>query len=64
MNSDRERETREEAERLALLSVEDQKSIIALHLSVAQNPKVKKRDRDVARKRAEVLARLLKLTVD
>jgi hypothetical protein len=48
-----------EAKRLAKLPREDQRAVIALHRSVADNPKVPKRDRDLARERAETLERLL-----
>jgi hypothetical protein len=57
--ADNEQEYREEAERLALLAREDQKEIIALHRSVADNPKAPKADRRAARKRAEALERHL-----
>jgi hypothetical protein len=56
----REREYREEAERLARLPVADQKEIIALHRSVADNPKAPKRDRDAARERVDALERHLR----
>jgi hypothetical protein len=58
----KEQEYRAEAERLALASREDQKAIIALHRSVADNPKVRKADREAARERADALERLLGLT--
>jgi hypothetical protein len=57
----KEQEYRAEAERLALLPKEDQREIIALHRSVADNPKVPKREREAARQRADALERLLKL---
>ncbi len=57
----KEKEFREEAERLAQLPREDQREIIALHRSVADNPKVPKRDREEARRLADALERLLKL---
>ena len=56
----REQEHRHEAERLALLPVEDQREIIALHRSVADSAKVPKRDREAARKRADALERHLR----
>jgi hypothetical protein len=57
----KEQDYREEAERLALLPEEDQREIIALHRSVADNPKVPKREREAGRQRADALERLLKL---
>ena len=51
----KEQEYRDEAERLALLPVADQRAIIALHRSVAADSKVPKRDRDMARERADAL---------
>jgi hypothetical protein len=51
---------RTEAERLALLPVSDQQEIIALHRSVANNPKVPKRDRQAAADRADTLERHLR----
>ena len=59
--SEKEQEHCEEAERLALLTVEDQKAILALHRSVADDPKVSKANRREARERLEALERLLKL---
>jgi hypothetical protein len=56
-----EQEYREEAERLALLPKVDQREIIALHRSVADNRNVPKPDREAARKLADALERLLKL---
>jgi hypothetical protein len=57
----KEQQYREEAQRLALLPKEDQRQIIALHRSVADNPKVPKREREAGRQRADALERLLKL---
>jgi hypothetical protein len=57
----REQEYREEAERLALLPVEDQREIIALHRSIASNPRVPKREREAGKERADTLERLLGL---
>ena len=51
----REQQHREEAERLALLPVEEQKQIIAMHRADANNPKVPKRDRAFAAERADAL---------
>jgi hypothetical protein len=47
---------------LALASREDQKAIIALHRSVADDPKVRKSDREAARERADALEKLLDLS--
>ena len=58
--ANREREYREEAERLARLPREDQREVIALHRSVADNPNVPKEDRRAARERAEALERHLR----
>lgn len=52
---------RAEAERLALLPVADQREVIALHRSVADNPKVPKADRQAAADRADALERHLRL---
>ena len=57
-----EREFREEAARLAQLPRADQRAIVALHRSVADNPKVPKQDRDAARDLANALEKLLCLT--
>jgi hypothetical protein len=57
----REQEHREEADRLALLSREEQRAIIAWHREIAGNPKVRKADRDEARERADALARFLRI---
>jgi hypothetical protein len=57
----REQEYREEAERLAKLPRADQREIIALHRSVANNPKVPKRERQAGLERAAALERLLRL---
>ena len=62
MTPEQEQEFREEAERLALLPVADQRAIIAMHRADAANPKVPKRDREFAAERAKVLSRLLGLT--
>lgn len=60
MTAEQEREYREEAERLARLPVADQREIIALHRSVASNPKVPKRDRQAGLERADALERHLR----
>jgi hypothetical protein len=57
----KEAEYREEAERLARLPVADQREIIALHRSVADNPRVPKRERQAGLERAAALERLLGL---
>jgi hypothetical protein len=56
----RDREHREEAERLAELPAADQREIIALHRSVASNRKAPKADRRQARERADALERHLR----
>jgi len=61
-NSARELEYRQEAERLALLPRADQREIIALHQSVADNPKIPKRERQAGLVRAAALEKLLGLT--
>lgn len=61
LDREKEREYREEARRLAELPRADQREIIALHRSVADDGKVSKRDRELARERAEALARFLRL---
>jgi hypothetical protein len=62
MTPEQEQEYKEEAERLALLPIAEQKRIIAMHKADASNPKVPKRDREYAAERAKALARLLGLT--
>jgi hypothetical protein len=52
---------RKEAERLALLPVEDQREIVALHKAVAENAKLPKEERESGRQRAEALERFLGL---
>ena len=54
-------EDRREAERLALLSKDEQRRIIAMHWTDGNNPKVPARDRKFARERAEALESLLRL---
>jgi hypothetical protein len=51
----------EEAKRLAFLSKDDQKAVIAIHRDTANNRKLPKADRDAARERADALEQLLKL---
>ena len=60
LDAEQEQEYREEAERLALLSVEDQREIIAMHRSTANNPKAPKREREITRERADALERHLR----
>jgi hypothetical protein len=60
LSHDKEQEYREEAERLTLLPPEDQKEIVALHRSAATNPRAPKRDRTLARERADALERHLR----
>jgi hypothetical protein len=55
-----EDEFRAEAERLALLPPADQREVIALHRSVAANPKLPKADRRAAADRADALERRLR----
>ncbi len=57
----KEQEHRAEAERLAQLPRADQREIIALHRSVASNPKVPKWERQAGLERAAALERLLRL---
>lgn len=51
----------EEAKRLAQLPIADRRAVIALHRSVAEDPKVSKSNRQEARQRADTLERLLRL---
>ena len=60
-DASKEQECREEAERLARLPVEDQRDIVALHRSVAANPKTPKKEREAGLERAAALERLLGL---
>ena len=60
MTPEQEQETCAEAERLADLPIAEQRKIIALHQSIANDAKVPKRDRDLARERAEALDRHLR----
>lgn len=59
---EKEREFREEAERLAQLSKEDQQKIISMHRTDASNPRVPKADRKYAKERADVLEKFLGLS--
>jgi hypothetical protein len=49
-----------EAERLAQLPLDVQRQAVAIIRSPADNPKVPKRDRDLARERADTLERHLR----
>ncbi len=53
--------TREEAERLATLTVEDQRAFVAMLKADAKNPKLSQLDRVFSRERANALERILKL---
>jgi hypothetical protein len=57
----KDQEYREEAARLALLAVADQREIVAMHRAIATNPKVPKREREAGLERAAALERLLGL---
>jgi hypothetical protein len=56
----REREHREEAERLAMLPIEDQWRIIAMHRADAANAAIPAADRRFAAERADALTRHLR----
>ena len=56
-----EQEFRDEAARLAALTIEDQRAFVAMLRADAANRKVPKRDREFASKRADALERNLKL---
>jgi hypothetical protein len=60
MTPNREQEYPEEAERLAQLPREDQREILDLYRSVADNRQVPMSDRRAARDRAEALERHLR----
>jgi hypothetical protein len=60
MTPDREQEYREVAERLALLPVEDQRAIIAMHREIAADPKVPKAERRAGQERADAVERHLR----
>jgi hypothetical protein len=61
MKTDRDAEYRHEADRLRLIDRADQRRVVSYIRAVAGNPKVGKIDRDLARKRADALERLLGL---
>jgi hypothetical protein len=56
----KEQEYREEAERLAQLSIADQRAIIAQHRTIAADPEVTKADSALALERADALERHLR----
>jgi hypothetical protein len=56
----KEQEYREEAQRLAQLSIADQRAIIAQHRTIAADPKVTQADRALACERADALERHLR----
>jgi hypothetical protein len=55
-----EHEHREEAKRLALLPVEDQREIIAIYRACAKNPKTPKREREWGLARVKALEKHLR----
>jgi hypothetical protein len=57
---EREPEYVKEAERLALLPVDDQKEIIAMYRQCADNPKIPKGEREQGRERVAALERHLR----
>ena len=59
--TEQEREYREEAERLALLPVAQQRAIIGMYRDVANGKGVPAKERKAGLERAAVLERLLKL---
>lgn len=60
MEAEKEREHREEAERLVTIPVEDQKAVLAIYRTCAENPKLARRERAWNRQRIEALERHLK----
>jgi hypothetical protein len=61
MDARREREYREEAERLKALDRDTQRQVIEVHRSTAADPKATRADRRIAAERADALERLLGL---
>ncbi len=55
MDADKEREYREEAERLATIPIEDQHAVLDIYRGCAENPKLPRRERERNRERIEVL---------
>jgi len=60
MDADKEREYREEAERLATIPVEDQIAVLDIYRSCAENTKLPRRARELNRERIEALERHLR----
>jgi len=60
MTPEQEQEYREEAQRLAMLPVDEQKQILALYRECASNPKVPKRERVWGLVRVKALERHLR----
>ncbi len=61
MDTDKEQEYRDEAERLKQLPRAEQRQIVELIGSPARDPKVSQANRLEARRRSRALARLLKI---
>jgi hypothetical protein len=59
-DADREQQYRDEAERLAELPPDVQRQAVALIRAPSEDPKVRKRDREDARERADALERHLR----
>ena len=60
VNAEQEREYAEEAKRLALLPIAEQRKAVAIILSPADNPKLSRADRRAAAERADALIRHLR----
>jgi hypothetical protein len=60
MTAEQEREYREEADRLALLPLAEQRKVVALIRAPADDPQVSRADRKTAVERAEALTRHLR----
>jgi hypothetical protein len=58
---DQDQEFRLETDRLRLLDKQTQRDMVAMYRHLAQNHKLSAKDREQARRRAEALARMLKL---
>ena len=61
MTPEKEQEYREEAERLAMLPVTEQRKIITMHREIAVGKGVPDAERQAGLERAEALERLLRL---
>ena len=61
MTPEKKQEYREEAERLAMLPVAEQRKVIAMHREVAAGKGVPKAERQAGLERAEALERILRL---